>query len=320
MFIIAFLIFLTVLANPGFAQVTDSLALMPPDEAGEIKATVQVDRHEVPLNQTLTYTVRISWQGDLERYEVEKLENPLLTNLEIVGNSSSNRAGEVDGVKQTTKKYELILKPQALGMAYIDGAIIDYKDRIEGESHSLVTSRLEVKVIDPVLKTDFGGVFLLGGTVLLLALIAGFGLFFVKRKRQKQAALAALAADEEPLETRYLSELKESIDLVQQAGGDTFSELSKILRRYLSEKYGVSALGSTTPEICEALQTMTVDEQVVGNTEEVLNTCDVAKFSGGQAVTGTPERVYTLLEELLIRNKTNEMETVERSGKQSHQT
>lgn len=300
------------LVASGVAQVTDSLDVTLPGKRGQIKATVQVERSEVPQNRTLTYTVRISWHGDLERYAIGKLDNPSLSNLEIVGNSSSNWVGEVNGVKQAVKNYEFTLRPQSLGMAYIDGVLIEYEDVSEGERHTLVTSRLEVKVVAPILTTDFGGWILVGSTLLLLALLTGSGMLFVKRKRAKEAKREALAAQAEPMESTYLSELKEKVKLTNQNTG-AFATLSRILRRYLSEKYTIPALGTTTAEICQELHKMAVDEKIVSSTDEVLNTCDVAKFSGGQTERGTLERIYTLLEEMLNQNKRVKMADAEKN-------
>ncbi|MFQ5825482.1 MAG: BatD family protein [bacterium] len=287
----------------SFSQNTDTTAVYPEVLNGRIKTSVRVNPKEVPQNRTVTYTVEISWQGDLDRYEIEKFENPVLTNLEIVGNSSSNWVGELAGVMQAVKTYEFVLKPLALGMAYIDGLIIEYKDKERDKSHRLVTNRLEVKVIDPIIEGSSDLLILTGAIILSLVVISGGGFLILKRKKAREAEEQLRASESIPIEEKYLSELKEKVILQKNEIQESFSNLSKIIRKYLSERYQISALEITTQEILTDLKKIAVSERIIEAAEELLNSCDVAKFSGGQVERSGLERAYTLFEDILDRNK-----------------
>ena len=94
------IILLLLLTISSISLGQDSTGLNTPDYPGAIKAAVSIDNKKVPQNKTATLTIEVSWEGDLDRFEIARVENPVLTNLEIVGNASSNWVGEVDGTKK----------------------------------------------------------------------------------------------------------------------------------------------------------------------------------------------------------------------------
>jgi hypothetical protein len=284
------------------AQIPDST------EASEslveaISASVQVDRKEVPQNRTFKFTLKISWQGDVARYEIEQVDNPVLTNFEVVGNSSANWVGEIGGEKKAIRTYDYTLKPLALGMGYIDGMIIDYKDTRYDETHSLVTNRLEVKVIDPMVETNWSMWLLTGTGIILLLGLSAATVIFIKRKNAREEEQRRQVMQIVPLEETFLNELKQKVDLKNPNAGESFSALSRLLKRYISERYQTSAMEITTPEIAATLKRNAVSEKIIEQAGEVLSACDVAKFSGGQVESGTLDRCYALVEDILNRNK-----------------
>jgi hypothetical protein len=295
--------FLVIFSMPGFPQSLDTSAVTPQIPTGAIIASVQVDRKEVPQNFTVKFILKISWQGDLQRYEIKKVDQPVLTNLEMVGSSASNWVGEVAGVKQAIKTYEFILKPVSLGMAYIDGMIVDYHDKMYDEPHSLVTNRLEVKVIEPLAEKSNRVLVLTVSGILFLIIVSGGTMMLIKRKREREAELRNKVITIAPPEDKYLEELSQGVDLKSHNAGEAFSALSKILRRYLSERYHIPALEVTTHEITSELSKLAVSEKIIEQVQEALQSCDVAKFSGGQAESGALDRAYTLVEDILNRNK-----------------
>lgn len=290
------------ICNLCFSQDADSTTVRSDEQDGTITASVQFDRNDVPQNRNLVFTVKVSWQGDLDRFEIEKLENPILTNFRILSNSSSNRVGQAGGVKQAVKTYEFTLQPLELGMAYADGMIIEYVDMKSGKKGHLLTNRLEAKVIDPIKERSLKPWIIGGGVVVTLLLLGGGRVYFAKRKKAREAADNAKALESIPIEEKYLPELKENVDL---QGGDqigSFSSLSKLFRSYLSERYDMPARGMTTQEISSHLSKLAIPEKIIEQTREILDSSDVAKFSGGQVERGVIERCYTLFEDILKSN------------------
>ncbi len=292
-----------------FVQSTDSLQYQNIADA-EIRAAAHVSSHEIPQNQMVTYSLKVSWKGNLDRFEILKLEPPVLTNLRIVSSSSSNWVGQKDGQTLAVKTFETLLQPEEMGMAYIDGGIVEYKDVFLGGTQHLTTNRVEVKVVEPVFAKDWSGLLLAGSLVLLLLVAVFFAIGFVRRKKVKEAELREKAASEIPLEDMFLDSLKKDVDLQGHDIGVAFSNLSSVLRKYLSQKFGLEALGLTTSHLADELSRKGVDAKIVELAEEVLRDSDVVKFSGGQADRASLERGYTLVEQILENNRASTLNAV----------
>ena len=282
----------------------------------EVKSSAFVNQKEVPLNRTVTFTVQIQWSGNLSRFEIEDFENPVVTNFDVVGTSSSNRVGEINGETVAVKEYAFTLQPKSFGMGYIEGVIIKYRDMSTGESSRLITNRLEVKVIDPVpepgeLRLP---VFWIVGALIVI-LVGVFVSLYLRRKQEEQRRREEME-NITPLEETYLQELKNSFDITspEVSINETIAGVSRLFRRYLAEKYGIVALEATTDEVMASLQEKEVEERISKDASEILKTSDVVKFSGGSGDKAELQRVYTLVEDILERNLRTPLLSNEESG------
>jgi hypothetical protein len=283
-----------------------SLILIAPlraqvDDEG-IRVSATVEPLEVPQNRTAVVTVRLEWAGDLDRYEIERFDNPLVENLNIAGTASSNRVQVVGGLKVARQEYQYTVKPEALGMAYVDGIVIRYTDKETVKEYRLRTSRLELKVIDPLPEP---------GSYLWLVMLLGFigaaslTIFLVRRIRARRAEVARqareLLASSVTLEQKYAERLKVEVDLRQTDLdiNDAFSRLAGVLRRYLAEKYSLPLLGATTSEVRGLMAEAGAGEKAIQDTLTILESADIAKFSGAGQLRSELERAYTILESQL---------------------
>ena len=112
-------VFLMLLAS-WTAQAQDSLRV----GGSGISLSAFVDKTEVPYNRLLVFTVHLEWSGELDRYEIHPFDNPIVQNFEIVGNASSNRVAVVAGEPTAVQEYTFTLKPESMGMGYIEGMIL----------------------------------------------------------------------------------------------------------------------------------------------------------------------------------------------------
>ena len=71
------------------------------------------------------------------------------------------------------------------------------------------------------------------------------------------------------------------------------------MRSYLAERYNVAARGMTTAEIGSNLSRLAVTDKIIEQAREALESCDKAKFSGGQVERSVVERAYTQVEDIL---------------------
>jgi len=289
----------TLLSSPPSTTPPDTATAFIP-RPGAIQVSAQLSAKEVPLNRYVTLEVRAQWEGDLNRFEIADFGNPTMTNLQIVGTSSSNRVGEENGKAMAIKEYEFTLKPLELGMAYIDGVTITYKDAATGQEQRLATQRLDVKVVEPVAEPESHSWIAIGAMgVAAVSGVGGLGLWWY-RKRERDKREREKIQPLIPLEESYLRDLKSLVQWDSPNLRESFAAVSRLLRRYLNQKHGITALEATTGEILEALRDLGTDERVIG---EVLETCDTVKFGGQEATRPDLERVYTLVEGLLERNR-----------------
>lgn len=294
----------------SFALTAHLLQAQTPDTVsttdGFIKVETKVSSTKIPQNVEFTYSVIIRWSGDLDRYEIEELQTPSLTNLEVVGNASSNQVGASGNRKMATKIFEFKLKPLEMGMAYIDGLRIRYKDTKTDEEHFLTTNRLQVEIIDPVFDDGQYTLTLVFGAVLSLVVIA-LVLALMLRRKKMRSEQSKVPVEFTLIEDKYLGELKERVDLEGPRTVESFSILSKLFKRYLSERYQIATAGLSNTEITDELNRQAVSEKLLQSVSEILTTADVAKFSG-KVQDGDLERVYTLIENILNKNKADFIE------------
>jgi len=289
------------LARIATAQV-DTTAASGSNAFAEVKADVRLNVREVPRNRTVKLSIDISWEGDLDRFEIETVEAPELKNLEVVGNSSANRVGQENGKTRAVKSYEFVLRPQVLGMAYVDGSVIKYRDTLTDKSHRLVTNRLELKVTDPIVKRDTKQMLVIGLLGAIFLGLSALAWIILQKRRENEAKRLRVQEASLPLEETYLADLKTNVDLNGGDLSENFSRLSRLCRRYLSEKYEIAAMGLATKEIARELEVLALAKNTIDATTEVLDVCDVAKFSG-QVEKSKLERAYTLVEEILVNGK-----------------
>ena len=294
-------VFGLLLAGIGLAQ--DNSPAPLPDGTSEISMSTSVSTQKVPRNRTVVFTVQIEWSGKLAVYDFTDIQNPAVENFEIVSTATTHRTEVRDGQQMAVKKLEYTLKPKLLGMGYVGDMAVTYRNLVTGEQNRLMTSRLGVKVIDAVAEP---GSEILGipkvwfFRILFGIILAGIIAFVLRRViAARRAARRQSMKTEitEPLEKQYLARLKDEVDLNSAEIGSQFATVSHLLRGYLAEKYAVSASATTHRALAELSQLDVAP--VSAAADEILNTCDMAKFSGGTHGNSELARVFTLLETLL---------------------
>jgi len=275
-----------------------------PAQSGDegIRVSATATPLQVPQNRTAVVTIRLEWAGDLNRYEILKFDNPLVENLDIIATASSNRVQVIGGVQMARRESQYTVRPDGLGMAYVDGIVIRYTDKTTGQEYRLTTSRLELKVIDPLPEP--------GSYLWLVLLLAALGAaavtwVLVRRIRARRAEATRLAREQQQqqisLEEKYSLRLKEEVDLHQPEldVSGSFARLSGVLRRYLAEKYSLPLISATTAQVRGLMREAEADEQAIDDTLAILEQADIAKFSGAAPQRSELERVYTILESML---------------------
>ncbi|MBN1466024.1 hypothetical protein JXA02_09695 [candidate division KSB1 bacterium] len=290
-------------SHAGLAQSIDSLAM------SSISLSAFVEQNEVPQNRLVNFVLRLHWNGDLDRYEVHPFENPIVQNLQIQGSGSTNRVAEENGVRQAIREYTFTLKPEAIGMGYVESFIIKYTDLSSQVEHRLTTNRIPIKVIDPVPDPISRAWFI---APLIIVALAGAAFYFIqtlrKRKAERLKRAQEVAAMAVPIEENYLQQLKE-IDLNEPTldGGRAFAALSRSLRRFLHERFEAPGLEATTTQVTDYLHEHNFDDRIVNEIVEILTSADIIKFSGKTVDRPLLERAYTIVESILQKSLRGEI-------------
>jgi len=269
-----------------------------------IKVSARVSTKEIPLNRLLKFTIQVEWFGDLNRYKISEVENPVVRNFEILSNSNADRREHVNGQLKAIKTFEFDLIPRELGMGYIEGVIVKYIDTASGDGKHLITNRLEVKVIDPLpepgSKTWLIKWIILGLVIVSLSVV----LILWRQQRIAEKKRKAEEAAIVPIEQEFLNQLKEAIPLGSPDLNikNAYSSISNLLRKYLAEKYSFGASNALIEDILSVLKHNSLSDRHISNIEEILKSCDVIKFSGGAGDKAELERLYTLVENILNEN------------------
>ncbi len=274
------------------------------DYDSTIKISAEVNKKEVPLNDSLLLKVTLTWTGDIKRYQISEVEPPIVENFEIISTAAADRRISETGIEKAFKIYEFVLKPKSMGMGYIESIIVKYIDNETGDGHSLLATRLNVKIVSPVAKPG-SKTWLIKWLVAAIVLLGGFALFVLWQKKQRdQRKRDAQIVTVVPLEQEFLTNLRSSLNLNDSGlkSSQALWSISTMLRKYLSQKYQVPALESTTEKIISELSTLQLDQAFLNNIQEVLTVCDLAKFAGTETNRSELDRVYTLVEALLERN------------------
>ncbi|MCJ7813495.1 hypothetical protein MUP95_09310 [bacterium] len=262
-----------------------------------VTISTRAEPNRVPLNRTLCFTVQIIWEGNLDDIEIEDVGEPILSNFDIVGTSSSNRVIATSEGKKAVKEIAYTLQPKNLGMGYVESVSVSYKEIQTGKIHYLQIERVAVEVISPVPEENQKNPWWILIIASLLFMGGVWSFFYVRRKHMKSSEKENNV--KKIIEEAYLKELKQTINLKEKDKRKAFSILSKLFRRYLSEKYEISALEATTGELLKALSEEKLEEVFIRKCETLFNNVDVVKFSGQNARQNELDEAYTTVEMIL---------------------
>ena len=111
----------------------------------------------------------------------------------------------------------------------------------------------------------------------------------------------AAAAEEKSPEEEYLQKLKSEVDVHATQLIPEYDKLSNLLRGYLRIAFHLDNIAATTEELVHALGGTDLSAEQQEHIREILQHCDVVKFSGSAADPRQFARLYTLTEEILRR-------------------
>jgi hypothetical protein len=270
----------------------------------KIQLEARVDRPDLPLNEKLTLTVRASWDGEQDRFRITPIIPPQCENFEILGSSSVNEAKMVEGKTKSTKTFEFILKPTQTGNGRIGSVLFSYVDNVTGDSSSLSTQPISVK-INPAIekKTPDYKIFLIIAIVLIFIYVVYSAKRKTKRIKISDQTKEEDKIPEKTLEEKTLENLSFLSPLISEGKTDEFSsKVYRLITNYLEEKYHIFTTGKTTQDIMESLSTLNLREDQVAWLKDILSTCDLAKFAKEMVEKERCEETFSKVKKFLEQN------------------
>lgn len=267
----------------------------------EVKISARLDSDEVPFNREARLVVQARWIGPANAIKIFPIDAPTTTNLKLLSTSTANAVSSENGLVFSKREYEFSFSGETLGMAYIDEVILRYHDA-DLQEHVLRTARLPLRIIDPVAENSDGlTLFILAGLFILLFAVAWTIYFLWKKKstvEQESEMAPVKSADEEAVE-----DLKKNINLQSTEIGAQYSEIARIMRHFLRRRFALGASIGTTDELIENLTGKKVAMEELATLRELMQACDLAKFSGGSSDANQLARIYNIALQFIEKNK-----------------
>jgi hypothetical protein len=273
----------------------------------EIELTTYIESENVPLNREVVYHIELRWQGELGRYKISDALVPTVTNLANRGSGSSNKVQtDPDGNLISVKEITYYFKPLEIGMAYIDGVTIRYADQVNNNEESLISSRIGVKIVEPlpepsdndVLSEIFIGLFIFIVTGLIIYMYLHY------RKRKKEAEELALSEIKETVEVKYLRLLKETIHINTDNVKDSLNDLTHLLNGYISERYHFPVSNLSLDDLMDAMNDKDLSDENLSRIKDYYSKANLVKFAGESVEDSEFHRLYDTVE-LLLENQKN---------------
>ncbi len=284
---------------------SDSLTAADSSRQGvhQIQLRTYVEESRVPLNRPVIFHLEVSWLGDLSDYQIDLTTQPILTNLLLEGSGAENRLeplpnGEHRAVKSITYRF----KPLEMGMAYIDGLVVKYTDRVTGQENELKSQRIMIEITEPVDEAGSGhGKAIIYSVLLLLffaLLLYGVVMYFRKRKEASSPEAPVISIPE-----KFLTRLSQEVDPRGTNLAEMTQRLSRIFREYLDQDFGIPARELSTRELLRELEKLGLEDSELTKLKDVLQRLDLIKFAGKNVDPAEFTGIYGAIENFLLKRK-----------------
>jgi hypothetical protein len=273
----------------------------------EIKLRTYIESENVPLNREVVYHIELRWQGELGRYKISDALVPAITNLTNRGSGSSNKVQTgPDGNLISVKEITYYFKPLEIGMAYIDGVTIRYTDQVNNNDESLISSRIGVKIIEPLPEPSDNYILseILIGLFIFILIGMVIYMYIHYRKKKKEAEELALSEIKETVEEKYLRLLKETIHINTDNVKDSLNDLTHLLNGYLSERYHFPVSNLSLDDLMDVMNEKDLSEENLSRIKDYFSKANLVKFAGESVEDSEFHRLYDTIE-LFLENQKN---------------
>jgi hypothetical protein len=153
----------------------------------------------------------------------------------------------------------------------------------------------------------------IGVTLLLLAV--AFGVYFFTQWQQAMREKRKQLSPEE-LALKRLAELEESSYLAEKEFAAFHTEASSIIRTYLNQRFKIKALESPTSEIIPQVNYEHLEESLIIDLKEVLETADLVKFAKASPLDTANKFALQYIRRMVdyVQHQLDEEESIKKNG------
>lgn len=270
----------------------------------KVQVEQQIDSVQMLIGQQTDFTLRVNVQKGSKVQFPEFAENQMITpGVEVVSMSPADTTELPDGALQISRHYTLTsfddtlyyIPPQTI---LVDGA--KYK------SKNLALKVLGVKVDEehpekfypikdvqdnPFQWSDWATPFWCSWLMLIMIGITWY--LYKRLKENKPVVLRLRIIKHEPPHTKAMKQIdnikEDKLINVVENPKEYYTRLTDVLRHYMEERFGFSAMEMTTSEIIEHLQA-SADEASIVELKQLFQTADLVKFAKHSTMMGENDR------------------------------
>ena len=245
---------------------------------------------EITIGDPIKFSIVVSVSSEVAHIPFSWTEE--ISNFEALTASSPTARIENDG--KTTTMYQFILTTFSTGTQMIPSLPLRFTT-LQGQLSEAKTQEIPIQVKSILAeKGDEGNIRPLKGMfnfksywgvwiLLVLAALAGGAYSFWRWQRKRTIARHGEASGPprppEELAREAIMELEQSNLIESGQTKEFYFRLSVILRTYLEQRYGWSALDRTTSELLMELRTQKFDLTLVNICRSFLDNADLVKFA-----------------------------------------
>jgi hypothetical protein len=259
-------------------------------------------RLDVPLGETLAYTLRLSWSGEQDLYRVVHIVDPHLERFEI-GASTVEQKNVVENDRRISEyitRYELV--PREEGKGRIGTITVQYRIPPDTTTYHLTTAEYAITITPPSASFAEGrtipAIVILG----MLCILAAYFVFGRKVKRYIPAFCTP--NEEEDTSDQISSPREEALEKVAQLKNarisgkirDLYAEIPGILSTYLVRRFDLMIPRSSWEDIIRIAGKMDIESDRIQQLHHFRQECEKVLFA---ATIPAPEEIDSFLKKVV---------------------
>ncbi len=298
---------------------------------GQFTMTASVDRTNVPVNEPITMTVRISGTGNIKTVGMPSI--PDMPDFRTYQAGDSENIERVNYVLGGSKIYEQVFIPKragtytipALSFSYFDPKARSYRtittdpirveaspsqDRFASQVQNLQTNRIDLAAKDiRYLKSDVGDLntrrsqpLAMSPFFLALYLIPIIGYVAIVQQQRRKQKLETDHGFRRLKQARKMAEgrlARAKSSLIANDADAFYTETNRSLIEYFADRYNLPAFGLTADSI-KAFAAGKQSDQLIAKMLELLQQCDFGRFAPGGSDTSQMQKLLDEARQLII--------------------